>query len=278
MTLTTDKKPSDGEPSELFHYTNAAGIYGIFKTSEFRATSVQYMNDGSELTLAIELCVEALRRHAKAQDEADDERASKQLRSLADSLPHLLQRDPDFIMQPVTTCAISFSAQGDRLSQWRAYGGYALGFQFAQLRSAISFPWSLKKCVYERDEQHAILDSLIEDYVKQFTLSGGPGSRSDFWFRFLYAATVLKHKGFDEEEEWRLVSGKVPLSTMEFRPGGSMLIPYRPCKLNLRGMSLRVRVGPHPHQDLASAAVQAFLRSGEIGAAVDNSPTPYRTL
>jgi hypothetical protein len=42
-------------PAGLHHYTNQAGLLGIFETGEFWATKIQYMNDATEFGYALAL-------------------------------------------------------------------------------------------------------------------------------------------------------------------------------------------------------------------------------
>jgi hypothetical protein len=45
----------------LFHYTTAAGLLGILKSSAFWATDLRFLNDAQEAVYARELFVEAVR-------------------------------------------------------------------------------------------------------------------------------------------------------------------------------------------------------------------------
>ena len=42
-------------PAGLHHYTNQAGLLGIFETGEFCATKIKYMNDATEFGYALAL-------------------------------------------------------------------------------------------------------------------------------------------------------------------------------------------------------------------------------
>ncbi len=47
-------------PSQLFHYTDQSGLLGIIKSGQLWATKIQYMNDTTELALAISLAKDHL--------------------------------------------------------------------------------------------------------------------------------------------------------------------------------------------------------------------------
>ena len=254
-----DRQP-DEIPGPLFHYTTTSGLTGIVQTKQLWATSIQYMNDASELTLAMQTVVRLLR--AAGVREYDE-----------DLLQKFLVSDPDMIF-PVTVCAVCFSTEGDLLSQWRAYSasgaGYALEFRGPELAEAAQRKgWQLARCRYTAQEHEELLAPLVK---MMLIPESGRGTTESFWSSFLQIAALIKHPGFREEREWRLVSGKIQMRELRFRAGPSMVIPFEP--LDLVGLE-RVRVGPHRHQDLAVAAASAYLVRDAV---VDASAIPYRSL
>ena len=75
-------------------------------------------------------------------------------------------------MESVNVCVCSFSADGDVLSQWRAYGenasGFSIGFSDAFLRSVcnnLSF-W-LVPVLYEEEQQRTLIRTLLEDVLEE---------------------------------------------------------------------------------------------------------------
>lgn len=117
-----------GDPPEIiYHYTNADGLVGIVSSGSLWATDLRFVNDASELD------------HALKSMEAAIERARGRFTSPTQA--NLLDRLDDAVghreMFP-SVHSVSFSANGDLLSQWRAYGGdgggYAIGFASFDLR------------------------------------------------------------------------------------------------------------------------------------------------
>jgi hypothetical protein len=116
-------------------------------------------------------------------------------------------------------------------------------------------------------------------------------------------AWVYKHKSFEEEEEWRLTLSTFPFSPQKprqqlstamrqllygeddpipglcFRPGKSMLIPYREIDFSALGTSFikKVTIGPSPHPDLSAKAVNDLLVTHGIkNCEIKLSEVPYR--
>jgi hypothetical protein len=94
-------------PSVLFHYTSLDGANGIVRNKSLRMTKLAYMNDRSELGLAIDLFRREVDRYAEGG--ADH-------KSFLTEMAHQLGGFAE-----TNICAISFCEHEDLLSQWRAY-------------------------------------------------------------------------------------------------------------------------------------------------------------
>ena len=90
-------------------------------------------------------------------------------------------------------------------------------------------------------------------------------------------ASRLKHQGFREEAEWRLIEPGYA-DGASYRTRGTSLIPYS--TWSLKGDRIMgVKVGPSPTQKQNVRAVRGFLyRNGFVTAAenVTWSDTPFR--
>ena len=125
VKLGSDSTP----PAELFHYTDADGLFGIVTKNCLWAGNVRFLNDESELEYGIALAKAALEAAAGKTAGSNSHRFLKQEAEIRLSiLRHLWH-----------IYAFSTSAIGDQLSQWRAYGGggmgYSIGFDTAGLRA-----------------------------------------------------------------------------------------------------------------------------------------------
>jgi Protein of unknown function (DUF2971) len=179
---------------------------------------------------------------------------------------------------PQYVCVASFSEVGDALSQWRGYcpngAGYSLGFVTQDLvGEAARQGFSLARCLYDEASQREAIMRVLEEvrHSVQWAQALERGTRFSYyqvtgvWLdRFMPLAPTIKHRAFHEEQEWRLISARVPFKDSRWcvRAGRSMLIPYLPITLAPMGGPLPIQevvVGPTPHMDLAAIAAGVLL-------------------
>jgi hypothetical protein len=283
--LSILKKILSGSTSKgkiLYHYTTQEGLLGILKEQKLRVSSILHLNDAAEFNYTVGLVRTNLKLRLEKKNEPDRPIFNDVLKGLRE-----LEKRNQFVG--------SFSERGDSLSQWRAYAGngigFSLGFEPDHLkRCAENQGYKLRRCNYDEDDHIALIDELVAKLI-------GHGSRPKFHRKdvaFLFyndlasVAPLLKHPSFSDEREWRLISrpaseyeleGK---ETVHFRPGRSMLIPYREFDLrNREEMSLaRVIIGPTPHKELSHQSVTNLLRTLSLyryRSGVKSSVVPYRT-
>ena len=188
----------------------------------------------------------------------------------------------------IYTC--SFSAYGNKLSQWRGYcsdgNGFSIGFDF---KSSLGYivdeqSFELVKCEYDENKQVEMIDAFLNR-----TLGCFQESKNDFlsdlqiWDDFLALAPKLKHPKFEEEQEWRLISKPHSVEFgVEFRTGKSMLIPYTKINLtetqfdssnNKQLKSLNciseIYVGPTLHPSLSRISLESLLLKEDVHKEVD---------
>lgn len=153
-------------PELLYHYTDVSGLIGICSSGSLRGTNLRFMNDASELSHSRSLMLQVLGdTRAQASSPAQIE--------LIDEIERVVARQwsghPDFY-------SVSFSANGDLLSQWRGYGsaggGYAIGFDTAELtRPRSPYPQParfLNRVIYEPELQLEILGRIAADMLALF--------------------------------------------------------------------------------------------------------------
>ena len=102
-------------PPLKYHYTDSAGLLGIIEEGEclFRASDVRFLNDSEEL------------RYAASQFE--QWLLLRHQRTLPTEIGQLLDSEPGIYV-------VCLSERRDSLSQWRAYGDYALGLDVKEAR------------------------------------------------------------------------------------------------------------------------------------------------
>jgi hypothetical protein len=273
-------------PDCLFHYTDQKGILGILTSGELWGTKIQYMNDSTEWLLSIDHAKEIIEERLYS---IKDAKGRKLLQCIIDHLHGIAN---------VNVCSVSFCVDPDLLSQWRGYSGdntgFAIGFRSTPL-SLIGngYGGRLGHCIYKREEQReainilidfelhnvAELDSLQETDYLQFG--------AHFERMLIQRGVFFKDIGFQQEEEWRLVTYITGYGDekFSFRPGKSMLIPYYRIPLRQGGSWVvdiaSVTVGPCPHPHLAKAGVDGLLLkhaiTDGITSIVQSSRIPYRS-
>lgn len=259
-------------PPLLHHYTNQHGLLGIVSTGEIWATSVSDLNDRKEFEYAKELAESLIISRIKGEL---DEQKKKHLGYLCQAA----------VNAGINICVSSWSSRADDLSQWRAYSGTGTGYsvdlkgstlrEFANAQNFI-----LAACIYEKSAQERILGSLIDadlaqnieqerlhlldDEDERFMLEQNGGN---FAYHINRYASLFKHPGFKDENEWRLISKPMSVSRMDFRPGISTIASHFRFSLRDGGEhrgepTIRidsVHVGPCPEPELARRKVHFLL-------------------
>ena len=277
-------------PDLLYHYTDVAGLIGICSSRSLRATNLRFMNDAKELTHARKLMRDVL-AEAKAQA-----RLPAQL-ELIDEIERITSGQwvgyPDFY-------AMSFTANGDLLSQWRGYGssggGYAIGFEAAGLVPPPSpYPQPerfLNRVIYDEATQLQILHGTATKMLALFATVDPTGSDLAEARAHVFSALgevvgfafSFKDPAWAEEQEWRTVY-VVPdgeLEGVQFRPDGGVAVPYVSLEMGTDPdgkLPIREIVqGPTVDTDTAVRSLELLLVSnGYADVGITVSSVPLRT-
>jgi hypothetical protein len=274
-------------PEVLYHYTTQSGLLGIVNGREIWASHTQYLNDVREFKHAVNVVEEELFNMKLGPPHHDK-------RELLNEMEEGLKGG----IEGINVCVCSFSAAGDVLSQWRAYGGgasgFSIGFSGALLRAVSDeMNFWLVPVLYDEDEQRAIVRTLLEDVLaenlRRRTQSTADGNREPgqppggnlvaYLNRY---APILKHKSFSEECEWRIVSRPLFCSHERFgyRAGASMLVPYFRIPLGSEQRPFGIEeiiVGPTPHPEQSIRSVKGLLTAHDLEKTrVRSSEAPYR--
>lgn len=180
-------------------------------------------------------------------------------------------------------------------------GGYSVGFSSDQLANmAEAQGYILGPCVYDERTQYLVVQEIISDHVRQFRtrFHGASPIARDVEHAGVECAreigrfgTLLKHRSFKEEREWRLISRSPGVNhpDLQYRPGRHSVIPYLEFSLTnsthsdlnrrLQEDSLTVVIGPTLDMAAASFAVQSHGHNCfPPGWAHGSSETPYRGI
>lgn len=276
---------SEDLPPCVFHYTHADGLKGILTNRVIWATDARYLNDTTELSYINTVILETA---DKLKSDFKSDAALAFLAAASDGLLNGSTGTQDIYV----SC---FCADGDQLSQWRGYGGYALGFDPGRLGATPRL--ALRRVVYDRAVQEDFVREVLEFCARW--LEGTTG-RPPFDHACVVAlqatkhtlsepAFCFKHSGFAEEKEWRLVhrvmgGEHLAHAPLLFRPETNGVVPY--VELRPNGQQLEIDallpisdlvVGPNPHPQLALTATQQMLDStGLPGVIARSSGIPLR--
>lgn len=267
-TISSIQEATTELPDYLYHYTSPDAAIGILTHEELWASNISFMNDSSELFYTRKLAKSLIEKRIETEKYHDD------TISFLTNLSKLMDSGA-----LIGSCVISFTSLDDSLSQWRAYcpksGGYAIGFPTALLTDIIaqqaatnqetsidSTPTRPKKgfkliqCIYDLQQHEKIINQVIDDCIEEY--SHFIGSRAgihtgyqrapetphnfavDCYNYIQEVALGLKHEGFKEENEWRLVYAfsvdrpySDPASLLAFRASDKGIMPFMKFSLKI---------------------------------------------
>jgi hypothetical protein len=276
-------------PHSLYHYTTAHGLLGILKNDEnqFWASEIGFSNDASEGRYATDVGLSVINGHPLSSDVAA---SCKEVSGFARSLFSL----PGRIWEE--GYVVSFCAEDNCLSQWRAYGGtssFSIGFGALAtdvLECSGGSDIRLVKVEYEVSEQKRKLTQVLDGTYK--FLKSPLADPEAKWAYFACAmlhfsltqwACSVKHKAFREEREWRVIVfpsyeysrnaafyGEAPrlVSHPELREHRGRLLPYVIVKPKTGKFNIEsITVGPSKIQSLDAKAVELLKEKLGLGDA-----------
>jgi hypothetical protein len=300
----------------LYHYTTEAGLTGIIESDTIRATDVRFLNDWTEFRVAftetyVRVLLDSFYAGLPAGLPVDarvlmDRIVSKRAAEILDIIADSQTANDTFVCSFTSAAVLGGGDPGDRLSQWRAYGGtegFSLGFDMASLKSRVEIDnpkakAMLRQCVYEEAEKIAFFEEMGRSAASRFneqkrknrpvpdsfqTLRSDASEdykKANYYFlwalsrataEFFTAAARIKHEGFREEQEWRVIlqAPKSVLSpVVKLRDGQFGRTPFIEIPLGLAQADLsplrRIVVGPGPRQEESGRAVAAVLTKHKL--------------
>ncbi|WP_114240058.1 DUF2971 domain-containing protein [Dyella sp. C9] len=210
----TDKDYPKKRPI-LAHYTSIQTLEAIVKGNELWLSNPLLMNDTQELRHGLDLARWAI-QESKDLKAVFGESGANQLLQAFQAEHHRYGTKHAF-----DTYIASFSEHGAEdedglLSMWRGYGGNGSGAALIFKTTDLEPPDHQSPLILSRvhygtdDERLTWTNCKLEDFCRlsvNANLTKGPfGKLGEILFnRFLVAALVSKHKGFEEEKEWRAI-------------------------------------------------------------------------
>jgi len=292
-------------PSKIvWHYTDLAGLLGVLSTDTLWASGSGLLNDVEEFKHGAKVVRDAFELAKATMTPAQRDFVERKLLVAEESY----LAEPSFVL-----CA---STDGDSLSQWRGYSrgsGYAIGLRTSDrldlleiegAREAENSEWQFvspwRKVLYQAPQKA----SLAAEFISRLADLGNspPSERWNEALVTAYAAPAygaaisrMKHPGFKDEREVRLVAGAAAAERFyHFRAGAYGPTPYvkltgSPTPLSVSGYVdyaqsqveklpiEEIRIGPTPHADAAEEGLRSALtRYGYKHVRVERSDLPFR--
>jgi len=238
-----------------------------------RATDIRYLNDSQELQDGLQRLAESLERPSYGlfvSDEYRNESIEHLRTAFADSVSFGISEEPLFVL--------SFSRAEDLLSQWRAYGSYAIEFNEKLLLDSIP---SLNTCIYDLKTKNDLSQSLVTkslmDISQDMRLNNGCVGEMSLKAtgKLSKLAATFKQEGFSEEQEVRVVSHASESGySIHYYPKDDMLIPYVDIEISLDCIQA-IHVGPMRGQKLAYTSMRDFIKEIEKSWQSDSGNIEY---
>lgn len=253
---------------KLFHYTDVSAVKSILENEKLWLTDVRFLNDSEEMHDGISSLVGYINNQL-----ANSPNRHEFFRDAAEYIERGLVGKTGYGIdsRPVFIC--SFSRAGDLLSQWRAYGSYAIEF----VGEAISH--EVFECVYDDDEKLSRASSAA--LVSLDTISNDMATNDGFLDRDGYEAfsdlvglaATFKHDSFSEEQEVRIIVGHDIDPEIDdgleikFRTRGNLLIPFVEAGISFESIRA-IHIGPMRDQELAYISMKAFVEKVHLAREV----------
>ncbi len=278
-------------PDTLYHYTDIAGLKGIWEDGHLWATGARFLNDTTELQLG-GLLVQS--RLAKRQGDLLKENAAIMQRkldllmaeepvddvyfdeALAKNGPELIEsaeilsaaEDAEKYMVGHIAC---LSEKHDQLSQWRGYAreGYCVGFDTKLLLDSLNEERIMRRVHYYNEATNEEYAARIIEIAKQHRrvmlehpeLAATIDEDGRKWIigrRVSVHAAFMKDSHFGEEKEVRIVeiNGTPDL----FTPHRYGMVPRIFIPLP-DGCIRSVTIGPTPHKELKLRSLFDYFHS-----------------
>ena len=274
----------------LAHYTSAAVALSIIENKTIWLNNVCYMNDYSEIEIGNRLLMDFYKNDTGGElREIMDEIHKGCTNTLEQYYVHQISR----LMNTYAFCLTEHTKEEDeygRLSMWRAYGlnnGVALVFNTSMfLEEAVNTNvMTIPMFYFDKNEfSHAISEFTRRLKDDCEILKMVPNFDSYILDKFFMTALSLKHKGFEEECEWRVLYNKslygnclseIIEENIEVINGVPRIvkklnfskIKYNNRKLKINELLDRIIIGPNSNaEQLKEIFVRALKKNGVANA------------
>lgn len=261
-SLSAIYNPEPPPDDVLYHYTDFAGLHGILESHNLRATYTKVLNDASEQVHAERALREELER----------------LNTLPQPRTISFEERKHFV-----TC---FCESPELLSMWRNYagggGGCCLGFRYSGLKNNMWWPDAKVLPLLVPVTYGSTPEQICKYLIALCKMESSPDNPSLMLPPFF--PSMIKHKAFKEEREWRIIALAPPVEQMKFSPGSANIRPYveLSCLPNSgaggRLPLVSVTFGPTLRPEDRPEEIIGWMleKNGYTGVSVRSSDIPFR--
>lgn len=287
------------------HYTSVEVLEKIISSNELWFSNPLFMNDYHEIRMGVQEGKNAFDDHEDLLTSVFEDPEHWKL--FRNAFIHYFEKFSNEEVMDVYAFCMSYHDERDndrRLSMWRGYGGngrgVALVFDLSKLENIEDSPFAISRVRYvEPQEVKEWLKSLMVKTAGFIETTTVPPDQIHYvaymlFLRIKVAALFTKHKGFEEEREWRVAYLRE--RNEEYMPEFSHIVTGKGVEPKLRfklepkagvtgdGFSLkslvhRIILGPMIGSALAHEALCRMLAhhgAGDLRHKVCSSTIPYR--
>ena len=260
----------------VYHYTTLDSLYKILISKSFHCCHRSFTNDYSEFEYGINMLDNSINRLTNN---------SEDVAPLGEMFSKI--KNPKFVKAFIG----SFTTLKDSLSQWRSYAanatGIAVGFDVKKLANYCEKNELFFGSVFYSDDSDKLFVKLMKKLSPLFNEMINNGKEEDihngyaiFFSYILGMASFIKHNGYKEESEIRIISGNSSSLYHKFHRG--LYVPFAQLDLSkeITDLIKEIWVGPAANQELVRRSVDLMLLENGFSdkCKVGLSKIPFRLL
>ena|GEM_PF-6508040 len=249
---------------------------------ELWASHFLYLNDGEELHDGLKKLFGCIAYKRKEIENSDNAEKAKMIADIDNFVKQLEQIKPENISNAPNHFILCFCTNGNLLSQWKWYGrdgGIAIEFDllncvydgvysFGDLNNNEPYKTNPYAVIYDDKKKDKCINKLMN--IKLHT-----STDVYYWaIRYIAAASLMKHQGFEEEHEVRLIFSPLysqyesisdSISRIKYRENDGVIKPYMKIQVKHKEENRTpinsVTVGPGKNQQLVFNALIKLIQS-----------------
>jgi hypothetical protein len=209
INVLTTEKPF------LAHYTSMQVLSRILETEEIWLSNPLFMNDTEEMRFGLEQGRAIFKKSPLVKEACGTSSRLVQVQSLFSYWYDAFERERSLDIYVFCLSGQDRADNDGILSMWRAYGaqgsGAALVFNTKQFEADKRSPLMIAKVRYsDYQERFAAIAAKLQQWCEILKNESIPDDQLDsaafaLFSAFLILSLVTKHRGFREEQEWRVI-------------------------------------------------------------------------